>query len=75
MLSEKLKFSWLIDALSCGWGVVFSGTICRVGLRLAMFVSMGVPCRLGVLNSEKVRDKGILSLSSSRLAGGACRLD
>ena len=54
---------------------MFSGTICRVGLRLAMFVSMGVPCRLGVLNSEKVRDKGILSLSSSRLAGGACRLD
>ena len=72
MLSEKLKLSWLIEALNCRRGVVFSGIMCKVGFRLAMFVSMGVPCKFGVLNSEKVRDSGIVSLSSNRLAGGAC---
>ena len=41
-----------------------------VGLRLAMFVSRGVPCRLGVLNSEKVRDRELDSFSRSRSPGG-----
>ena len=38
-----------------------------------MFVSMGVPCKLGVLNSENVRERGTVSLPSSRLGGGAYR--
>ena len=67
--SENVKLSCRrIDALRWSGGVG-SGTP-RVGLRLAMLVSIGVPCRLGVLNSEKVRARELGSFSIIRLAGG-----